>query len=305
VLELRPPRVEEAAAIADALNALSRSLVGSGDVAVEDVESWFALPSLDPEQDMRVAVLPDGAVAGYADLGGGQEEGEALWIDLRLRPGHDAAGQALVEAMEARAAERGWPGRPLRAIADAADPAMQALLRRNGYRPIRSSFVLEIDLSEAGTEPAWPAGLRPRAFRPGVDDERVYEAHQAAFADHWDFHRTPYEEWRAWSFGTTFDPALWFLVEDGDELAAVCLCRPRRGDDDELGWVSVLGVRTAWRRRGLGRALLLHAFGSLRARGLRRAGLGVDAENVTGAVALYESVGMREVRRSDIYEKGP
>jgi mycothiol synthase len=162
---------------------------------------------------------------------------------------------------------------------------------------------MEVDLAERLPRPLWPAGLRPRVFVPGQDDERVHRAQMDAFADHWDFHRTPYDEWRAWSFAPPHDPALWFLVEDRGEVAGVCLCRPRRGDEAGLGWVEVLGVRPPWRRRGLARALLLHAFRQLRARGATRVGLGVDAENVTGAVALYESVGMRQVRRSDVYEK--
>ena len=73
--------------------------------------------------------------------------------------------------------------------------------------------------------------------------------------------------------------------------------------DPAFGWVGVLGVRKAWRKRGLGRALLLHSFGDFRDRGAARVGLGVDAENTTGAVRLYESAGMHVVRRMDTYER--
>jgi mycothiol synthase len=64
----------------------------------------------------------------------------------------------------------------------------------------------------------------------------------------------------------------------------------------------VLGVRPAWRRRGLGEALLREAFHAMYGRGFTRIGLGVDAENVSGAVRLYERAGMRQVRRSDTWE---
>jgi ribosomal protein S18 acetylase RimI-like enzyme len=85
------------------------------------------------------------------------------------------------------------------------------------------------------------------------------------------------------------DHSLWFVVRDGDEIAGYARCDAGiRGG----GFVGMLGVRTAWRRRGLGRALLLHAFREFRRRGLERASLGVDAENPTGATRLYESVGM-------------
>jgi ribosomal protein S18 acetylase RimI-like enzyme len=67
--------------------------------------------------------------------------------------------------------------------------------------------------------------------------------------------------------------------------------------------VGELGVLRPWRRRGLGRALLLQAFAAFRERGLGRAGLGVDAESLTGAHRLYESAGMRVSTRFDILEK--
>jgi ribosomal protein S18 acetylase RimI-like enzyme len=75
--------------------------------------------------------------------------------------------------------------------------------------------------------------------------------------------------------------------------------------DPAFGWVEVLGVGRPWRGRGLGLALLRHAFVEFAARGATRVGLGVDAENTTGAVRLYERAGMQPVRRQDVYEKTP
>jgi len=92
------------------------------------------------------------------------------------------------------------------------------------------------------------------------------------------------------------------LVEEGTETAGFAICKVHPGDA-ELGWIQILGVRPRWRGRGVGRALLLTAFGAFRTRGLTRAGLGVDAENPTGATRLYESVGMRASDRFELYEK--
>jgi ribosomal protein S18 acetylase RimI-like enzyme len=103
--------------------------------------------------------------------------------------------------------------------------------------------------------------------------------------------------------GASYDPTLWFVAYDGDEIAGYALCKPQEGGDPKLGWVDVLGVRRPWRRRGLALALLLHAFGEFRSRGHARVGLGVDTENTTGAVGLYEKAGMRPVRQFDAYEK--
>ncbi|MBD0349195.1 MAG: GNAT family N-acetyltransferase, partial [Thermoleophilia bacterium] len=100
-----------------------------------------------------------------------------------------------------------------------------------------------------------------------------------------------------------FDPALWFIAYDGDEIAGFSLCRPRESGDPDMGWVSVLGVRRPWRRRGLALALLRHSFVELHRRGKKRVGLGVDAENTTGALRLYERAGMHVDRRWDTWEK--
>jgi ribosomal protein S18 acetylase RimI-like enzyme len=70
-----------------------------------------------------------------------------------------------------------------------------------------------------------------------------------------------------------------------------------------MGWIASIGVRDAWRKRGLGLALLLHAFGELYRRGQRRIGLGVDAHNPTGATRLYERAGMKVAWSAAIFEK--
>ena len=81
------------------------------------------------------------------------------------------------------------------------------------------------------------------------------------------------------------------------------MCPPHKEGEPDLAWVDNLAVRPAWRRRGLALALLHHAFREFRARDFPRAGLGVDGENTTGAVRLYERAGMHVARRWDQFEK--
>jgi ribosomal protein S18 acetylase RimI-like enzyme len=90
---------------------------------------------------------------------------------------------------------------------------------------------------------------------------------------------------------------------DGDEVAGISLCPPHSIDDSEVGWVGTLGVRRPWRKRGLGLALLRHSFNEFYRRGKRKVGLGVDAENLTGALRLYENAGMHVEQAFDQYEK--
>lgn len=116
------------------------------------------------------------------------------------------------------------------------------------------------------------------------------------------YERRPYDDWFEKVLGwQRFDPDLCPVVWDGDELAAISLNYPKRMGD--WGWIGTLAVRPAWRRRGLGLALLRESFRRFHARGERVVALGVDAENPTGATRLYERAGMGVLWRADVWRK--
>ncbi len=148
----------------------------------------------------------------------------------------------------------------------------------------------------------WPEGVAVRTFEDG-DERTFYRIHQETFEDIWEPVRETYEEWSHWLLDSPdFVPDLWFLAVAGDEPAGFAMCHPL-STRKELGWIRILGVRRPWRRKGVGRALLRHAFHEFRARGMTHAGLGVDSTSPTGANLLYEQVGMRVTARFDISEK--
>src|SRR4029077_15470958 len=123
------------------------------------------------------------------------------------------------------------------------------------------------------------------------------------FEDHWEYAPTPFEEWQhALVRQAEFRLDLWFIAEAGGEVAGVALCNQRESETD-IARIAIIGVRRPWRRRGLGRALLVHAFHELQQAGFRRATLGVDADSLTGAHRLYESAGMQVVGKHDIFER--
>jgi mycothiol synthase len=180
------------------------------------------------------------------------------------------------------------------------NPRARELLERNGYELARHFWKMGIDLAAEPPEPAWPEGIRVETMQPGQERE-VFDASEEAFQDHWDHQPHDYDEWRAWMQVESFDPSLWLIARDDAEIAGISLCSVARQDGE--GWVGVLGVRRPWRRRGLGKALLLESFRRLRERGLPRAVLGVDAANPTGATRLYEGAGMSVVFESASYRK--
>jgi ribosomal protein S18 acetylase RimI-like enzyme len=96
------------------------------------------------------------------------------------------------------------------------------------------------------------------------------------------------------------DKSLWFVIRDVERIAAYARCESGRHGG---GYVGMIGTRRAWRRRGLGLALLQHAFGELYGRGIRRVTLGVDSENASGATRLYERAGMHVESEHVSFEK--
>lgn len=202
-------------------------------------------------------------------------------------------GTQLVELVEARFVEEGAARTHSWTVAG--DERASELLQGRGYREVRRFWDMAIDLEE---EPAEPA-VAIETFRE--DDARAFHAaNEEAFEDHWEPHPESFEKWWERQLGrANYDPSLWFLVRDGDEVVAIA----RNEERESGGYVGSLGVRRAWRGRGYGRALLQHSLREFHRRGLTRATLGVDAANPTGATHLYESVGMHVDLEVIVWEK--
>jgi ribosomal protein S18 acetylase RimI-like enzyme len=182
------------------------------------------------------------------------------------------------------------------------DTAAGQLHENEGYKPIRYSWHMEIELPNMPQVPSLPDGIELRPFILEEHNRAMYEAHEEAFSDHWGHVRGSFEDWNHHMIEREgLDPSLWFIAWDGRsaEIAGYSICRYRM----ESGWVDSLGVCRPWRKRGLGEALLLHSFGEFYKRGTTKIGLGVDAQNPTGATRLYQKAGMHVAAEYVIYEK--
>lgn len=252
-----------------------------------------------------LVVAPDGTVAGYADVV--NRAYVALTVYGYVHPVHRGRGIGaylvgwgedwMLERM--RLAPEG-AGVVVRHYAISTETGARKLLEDKGYEAVRGTYVMEIALEEEPPEPEWPEGLAVRIFRPGRDERAVFEAVEDAFGDVWGRPRGTFERFVNMTGGEGFDPSLWFLATDGGEISGVALCKTVAGE----GWVDVVGVRRPWRRRGLGLALLRHAFGEYRGRGVRRVEFSVDAGSVTGAPRLYGRAGMRQKTVYVAYQRG-
>jgi len=179
------------------------------------------------------------------------------------------------------------------------DTAANAILEREGYTLTRVFWQMSVTLDAAPAAPEWPEGVTVRAFEPGRDEHATFDAVEEAFSDHWGHVPRTYEQWSERFTRSDFDPTLWFLAMDGEEIAGVVLC----AHHPDTGWVNTVGVRRSWRKRGLAMALLLHAFAEMYRRGERKISLGVDAQSLTGATRLYERAGMHPALEAAVYQK--
>jgi mycothiol synthase len=300
-LALRAPTLDDVPALAAFFRETQVAYGSTGPSGEDEIRHELTSGLIDREADARLA-LRDGRIVGAGEVWDQTRRGERVFIGIRAHPRERAVYATLLDWAEARGAERAT-ARPgvLRAWRDSDDEELEEELTARGFGLIRHFFRMQIDLDREPPPTVWPDGIALRTFRPG-DERPIYDAVVDAFADHWDFVPMPYEDWlRFGPDSPTFDPELQLLAADGDEIAGVALCQAERRPD--TGHVGILGVRPRWRRRGLALALLLHAFREFRRRGRPRADLGVDAENTTGAVRLYERAGMRPVHRMDTYER--
>jgi len=280
----------------------------------EEIRNEWTSPGFDPGEDIRIVFAPDGTQVGYIEVWITAKPPVHPWIWGRVHPDYsrEGIGTFLLQWAERHALEAIIELAPDLRFAPRTGIYHQAkdslkLFEDMGYSYIRSSYDMLIKMDTMPPEPLWPEGLAIRTYSPG-DAEAVYRTDQDSFRDHFGFVEEPFEEGftRFKHFMTghkDFDPSLWWLAFDGDELAGICLCRPQSYENPNAGYVSILGVRRPWRKRGLGLAFLRNAFGEFYRRGKRKVSLGVDAENLTGALHLYEKAGMHVHKQFDIYEK--
>ena len=214
------------------------------------------------------------------------------WIEQRLRQiaaGHPEDG-----------------ARFLRAWADDKEIGKLALFEAQGYRPVRYFFEMVNRSMNQLPEALLPSGLeirpaKPEHYRP------VWEALDEAFRDHWGHSPHVEANYQRWIKDRRFQPELWTIVWDGDQVAGTILNyideEENRERNRKRGYTEDICVRRPWRRRGLARAMLLKSIRRLKDLGMTEAALGVDTDNPSGALRLYTSVGFEPAHKDIVYDK--
>ena len=172
--------------------------------------------------------------------------------------------------------------------------AGEELLRGAGYETVRWFIDMVRPDLDGIAEPPLPDGLELRPVTPD-QHETIWHANREAFRDHWGGADESLEQLHRILDDPDTDPSLWLIAWDGDEVAGgvwnAIYPAANEVHGFRRGWLDSVFTRRAWRKRGLAGALIGRSLGLLRERGMTSAMLGVDAENPTGALGLYESAG--------------
>ena len=302
---LRCPMMSDLEEVTALIRTCETTLYDKPETTLDDVRAAWQMPSFDPAKDAWVVLSDQGRIVGSAVIE--HRDHVKLYSGVDVHPEYRGRGigTALLRLTEERALQHIPEAIPearvtLNAGVSSKDAASQLLLEEHGFTVVRYFWRMAIELKEVPLASQWAEGITVRAFTPDMA-RAVYEADEESFKDHWGHMPLPFEEWEHWTIKReNFDPTLWFLAMDGDEIAGFSLCRDEK---ESGGWVNVLGVRRPWRRKGVGLALLRHSFNEFYRRGIHDVYLGVDAQSLTGATRLYERAGMHVIRQYNSYEK--
>jgi len=286
VADIRDAHWDDFEAVFALLDARSRAAFGISAQDRKFLRQRWELPG-----GGRWVAVDGDQIVGYAVLDENQE--------FSLASFDPAVVDALIAHVEGAAGERAFDRLAVTAVRE--DRPLYEGLQRNEYELDREILRMWRSLNGNLADPRWPQGVTVRTY-VDADAERVHALLDAAYAG-WDEHYVArsHEGWL--SFMTShdeFDPALWFLVEHGEELIA---CALHWKESRRRGWLKDIVVRDEERGRGLGTALLHHGFHAYAQRGAERIGLKVDSNNPTGAPELYARVGFEVDQRLGIWQK--
>jgi mycothiol synthase len=284
------------------------------DTAEDVARNYKYLVNSDPYKDMLFAEI-DGEVIAYQRVLWHEEvDGNRIYQFFGfLLPAwrNKGIGSAMLHQAEQRLleiAESHSEGATCYFQTDIVDSELlrEAVLKKEGYKPIRYAFDMVRPDLENIPNLTLPEGIEIRPVLP-EHYQAIKDASSEAFRDEWGFSpelEPPVEKWLE---DPNFDPTLWRVAWDGDQVVGMVQSFIDKRENQEYnrkrGYTENICVRRAWRKRGVAKALIADSLRAVKERGMLEAALGVDAENPSGALQLYESMGYRMIRRYTIYRK--
>lgn len=284
------------------------------------VNNYSHLHHCDPYEDMLFAVHGDDVV-GYSRVWW-EVEGSGKWIGFQLgyvlpEWRHRGIGttllcfneqrlQQIASQLKAHGELPAEAACELDGFVNEREIDRTRLLEGHGYRAVRHAFQMVRPNLEDIPDLPLPEGVEVRPV--GAEHMRqIWEASNEAFRDHWGYIPDPWEEYEHFMSDSDFDPSLYRVAWDGDQVAGMVLSFINKDENEKYGrkrgYTENICVRRPWRKQGLAKALIARSLQALKECGMSEAGLGVDAENISGALNLYKSMGYQVTDRSTVYRK--
>lgn len=180
------------------------------------------------------------------------------------------------------------------------------LLESEDYTPVRFAFEMQTDDLDHIPDAPMPEGLEIRPAVP-ADYMKIIRASVEAFKDEWGAVEMTDADIERWLKNPQHQPEMWVVAWDGDEVAGSILNFIDHARNErtglKVGFTEFIGVGRPWRKRGLARAMLSRSMHIHKEAGMTQTELGVDADNLSGALRLYESMGYKVVSRETTYRK--
>ncbi|HEX8596974.1 MAG TPA: GNAT family N-acetyltransferase [Chloroflexia bacterium] len=286
---------------------------------LEELQRQYANPKNSDLQKDVVIVEAGGKLIGYNRLMWWKEVQDGSYVyshwgfvhpDWRGR----GIGRALFHRAETRireiAAEH--PVEAPKFLDTGCDDSVAGLtemIKSEGYQPIRHWYdMVRPNLNDIPDIPL-PEGIEVRPTNRADREQmhKIWAAEVEAFKDHWGADETEEADFERWGSEGKFAPELWMVAWEGEEVVGMV----RNFIDYEWnartgikrGWTENISVRRPWRKKRIAKALIARSLHLLKLLGLKEAALGVDTENPSGALQLYQGMGYEVVKSGTSYRK--
>jgi GNAT superfamily N-acetyltransferase len=287
-LTARPMTLADVDIVTELVAACELHHDGVVEIDREDIEVDWARPAYDLATE-SIGVFDGDRLVAEAELFKGKR------AEINVHP--DALGRgigiALLGWTEDLAARQG--STRVSQTTTNANTAAADILEAHGYGYGHTSWILEIEHDARPDDPSLPAGIGFRDYEPERDAHEAYRVIEDAFNEWPNRDPATFEDWAALTIERpSFAP--WQMILATDEHTGDIVGVSFMLDyEAEGGWVQQVATRASHRHRGIARAMLLRAFQVFWDQGERVVGLNTDSR--TGALGMYEKVGMH-VKRS-------
>jgi len=306
----RAATMDDVTGVVELIN-FSSTTIGGTPISIAEKKNAWGTPGLDISRDTHLVFTEDDIMVGLLEFWDISEPHVQPTVHLHVHPEYDSdlVGNYLLSWADQRAKQVLVIAPPdekvvLLIMADGQDTKKQQTLQVNGYIKERIFWRMLLTMDSLPSIKELPDGFSIRNHIVDQDDRVMYETMESAFADHWRHVPVAYDQWAHWNLEEDeFNPDFWFFATRAGIIAGGLMAWPTFNGETDTGWISDLGVIKESRGQGIGEALLSHAFRVFYERGIKKIALLVDTDSQTGALRLYERVGMKPMDTQFVYEK--